>query len=515
MDPQSTNKTIAKNTLSLYLRMMVTMVISLYTSRVILQTIGIDDYGIYQAVGGIVGFLSFLNSALATGSSRFLTIALGRKDKGQLRRIFSTVFLVHLALAVLIIILAETVGLWFLYNEMLIPAERMTAAIWVFHISIFTAAINITQVPYTGSITAHERFNLYAYISIIEAVLKLIIVFMLYIGNYDKLILYANLYFVLQVSIQIFYRFYCHSHFEECSVKLTFDRKIFSPIAKFSGWSLIAQTTIALNNQGVLLLLNIFFSPAIVAARAISLQVDGIVKQFVNNFKTASNPQIIKKYAAGDIEGSKHLLLQTSILAYFLILILAVPVACIAEPLLKLWLVEVPDYSIQFLQLIVFANIFGVFDSCFYQAFYASGRLKENALLSPALNLSRFIIVYFCFKNGSSPLVMSYAAIVLNFIISWIAKPLLMIRYFGYKWKDFLDVYSTCIKVAIPTIIISFYAYQYISPLLNSRLIAQVFIIGGISFLSAIISIWYLGLSKSIKRKVIDIVIKKIQIIKN
>lgn len=255
----SSNKTIVKNTAFLYFRMMLTMIISLYTSRVILQILGVDDFGIYQAVGGIVGFLSFINSALSTGSSRFLTFELGVGNLEKLKRVFSTTLTVHIVIALVIIIIAETVGLWFLYNKMIIPPERMNAAVYTFHISILTAVFTLTQVPYNASIIAHEKMSVFAYMSIVEVSAKLLIVYLLGIGSIDKLKLYATLLFVVQISLMIFYRYYCGKHFKETVYHLIFDRMIFKSIASFSGWSLFANSAIALNNQGILLLLNMFF----------------------------------------------------------------------------------------------------------------------------------------------------------------------------------------------------------------------------------------------------------------
>lgn len=502
MKEKTSSKTIAKNTMFLYFRMMLTMAISLYTSRVILKTLGVDDYGIYQAVGGIVGFMSFLNSALSTGSSRFLMFALGKGDQDELKNTFSTVLLVHIILAVIIIIVAESAGLWFFYHKMVIPEERMTAALAVFHLSILTAAVNITQVPYSGCIQAHEKFSLYAYVSIIESMLKLLIVYLLYIGSYDKLILYAILTFVVQTGLRVYYRYYCSSHFEECKFGWVFDKAIFTPIAKFSGWSLFSNISIVLNNQGVLLLLNMFFSPTVVAARALSLQVDGVVKQFVNNYKSASNPQIIKRYAAGDEEGSKQLMLQTSKMSFFLLLIIVTPVMILAEPFMSIWLGTVPEYTTIFLQLILIANLFGVFDSCFYQVFNASGRLKENALVSPTIGIIKFIIVYFLFKMDYSPLALSYAAIVMNFIISWIVKPYLIVHLFKYKWSDFFRMYLICLKVTIPTIIINYGLYLFLGNCEGVNLINALTIFF-ISVFSVLFFVWYLGLDTNMRHKMV------------
>lgn len=258
---QSSNKIIAKNTIFLYIRMLFVMLVALFTSRVILQKLGIDDYGIYQTVGGIVGLLSFINSALSSGSSRFLTYELGRNDKDRLQRTFSTTLTIHIIIAAIIVLIAETAGLWFLYNKLLIPLDRMDAAIYVFHVSILTAVFSLTQVPYNASIISHERMAVFAYIGIVEVLSKLAILYLLDIGSYDKLKLYATLLFIVQVSLMLFYRFYCQRHFAETVFRLSIDRQILKPIASFSAWSLFANGAIALNSQGILMLLNIFFRP--------------------------------------------------------------------------------------------------------------------------------------------------------------------------------------------------------------------------------------------------------------
>ena len=321
MPIQSNNKTIAKNTIFLYFRMFVTMIISLFTSRVVLQTLGVDDYGIYQAVGGIVGFMSFVNNALSTGSSRFITFGLGEGNQDKLQRIFSTTMTVHICLAVIIVVIAETVGLWFLYNKLVIPPERMDAAVLTYHFSIVTAFFSLTQVPYGACIIAHEKMTIYAYTSVIGSALNLAVVFLLLISPFDKLVFFAALLCLLSVGMNLFLRYYCVRRFHEARFRFFIDKKILKEIAGFSGWSLFANGSIALNNQGVLVLLNMFFSPAVVAARAISIQVNMAANQFVNSFQTAANPQIVKRYAAKDYDGSKKLLLQTTRFSYYLMLL--------------------------------------------------------------------------------------------------------------------------------------------------------------------------------------------------
>lgn len=504
----SDSKTIAKNTLFLYFRMFVTMIISLYTSRVVLQTLGVDDYGIYQAVGGVVGLLSFINGALATGSSRFLTYTMGFGDESKLRRVFSTTLTAHVVLAVIIIIIAETVGLWFLYNKMVIPAERMSAAVYAYHLSIVTAFFTITQVPYSATIIAHERMSVYAYVSIVEAILKLIIVYLLVIGDVDKLKLYATLFCLVQVGIIIFYRVYCTRQFSEVSMHLSIDSNTFKEVAGFSGWSLFATGAIALNNQGVLLLLNLFFAPAVVAARSISIQVNTIVNQFVTNFQTASNPQIVKLYAAGDYQGSKNLLLKTTKISYYLMLIIALPIVLTSETLLGLWLGVVPDYAAVFLQLVVVQSLFQVFDVSFYRALYAKGRIKENALISPAIGFIQFPIVYILFKIGCSPVALSWASLVTYAIVGLIIKPVLVIKIVDYHWQDILSVFAPCILVTLTSVPIPVFVL-YILQRHCSGVFLSFILLCLVSIICVIVSVWWIGLDKGMKRIVLDFVFSK------
>lgn len=501
----STNKTIAKNTVFLYFRMMLTMIISLYTSRVILQVLGVDDFGIYQAVGGIVGFLSFINNALSTGSSRFITFGLGEGNPQKLKNTFSTTLTAHICLALLIVVLAETLGLWFLNNKLSIAPERLDAAKFVFHLSILTAFFSLTQVPYNACIIAHEKMGIYAYVSIIEAALKLLIVYLLNIGNVDKLKLYAFLLCLIHVGIVLYYNIYCTRHFEETKFRIFFDRKLFKEIAGFSGWSLFANASVALNSQGILILLNMFFSPAVVAARAISLQVNSAANQFVLNFQTAANPQIVKRYAAKDYEGSKQLLLQTTKFSFYLMLLLSLPICLGAKQLLSIWLGSVPDYTVIFLQLVIVQSLFCVFDTSFYRALYAKGRLKENALISPLLSFIRFPIIYLLFKFGFSPVALSWASLITYAILGLIIKPILVIKIVDYKWNDVFSVFFPCLKVIACSLPLPlFFYYQY-----DSESIVSFAIVVFASVSSVAVSAWLVGIDQSMKHFVVELVKKK------
>ncbi|MBP3253714.1 MAG: polysaccharide biosynthesis protein [Bacteroidales bacterium] len=510
MSENTNNKRIAKNTMFLYIRMMMTMVIALYTSRVVLQVLGVDDYGIYQSVGGIVGFLSFVNSALSTGSSRFITYGLGEGNKEKLKKIFNTTQTSHILLALLIIVIAESLGYWFLHHKLIIPPERMEAAVWVFHLSIITVFFTLTQVPYNSCIIAHENMKIFAYVSIIEAVMKLLIVYMLLIGDIDKLILYAILQCVLQISIVVFYRIYCTKRYEETRFKLGIDKGIFKEIVGFSGWSLFANSAIALNNQGILLLLNIFFAPAVVAARSISIQVEMAAYQFMTNFQTATVPQIVKRYAQKDYEGSKMLLLDMTKYSFYLMLLLAIPIFFSAERLLSLWLGAVPPYTVIFLQIIIIQSLFQVFDTSFYKALYAKGQLRENALLSPTCLFINFVIVYILFKLGCSPVALSWSTMVCYAIIGLIVKPILLIRIVDYKWADVMFVVWPCLKVFVVSLIIPVGVSIYIKDIVLSEF-ATFAIIVTICVFSVASVVWFIGLTAEMRVRLMGVVKNKLQ----
>ncbi len=503
----SDNRTIAKNTVFLYIRMFVTMIISLYTSPVVLQILGIDDYGIYQAVGGIVGFLSFINSALSGGTSRFLTYELGTGNKGKLKNTFSTTLTVHILLAIVVVLLGESIGLWYFNTKMVIPDDRFNAATWVFHLSMLTAIISIISVPYNAAIIAHEKMKVFAYVGIVDAVSRLAIVYALVVGDIDKLVLYAILLFLNQFAFFLFYVYYCRKSFEESDYKFFYiDKKLFKEIFSFSSWGLLAGGSIALNSQGILLLLNFFFAPAVVTARSISLQVYSVANQFVNNFRTAANPQIVKQLAAGDIAGSHRLLLQSTEFSYYLMLVLCLPICLLAAPLLNLWLVEVPEYTVPFLQLVIIQSLFQVFDTSFYTALFAKGRIKENALISPTIGLLRFPIVFVLFKMGCSPLALSWASLITYMIAGCVIKPLLIIKIAEYSWKEVLGTMRTCLFVtliAVPIPLVAYIILNVEKSLWHSAIVLLV------SLVSVAASIWFVGLTKNMKEMLLTAVKSK------
>jgi len=502
MKTQSGNKTIAKNTVFLYVRMLFVMLVTLYTSRVILQVLGIDDYGLYQTVGGVVGFLSFISNALATATSRFITFVLGRGGEKDLTNTFSTTLTTHILIGLGVALLAETMGLWYVYNKMVIPEERFDVALVVFHFSIITAFISIIQIPFNAQVIAHEKMSVFAYIGIYEAVSKLGIVYLISIGNWDKLIVYALLLFLVSLSMFIFYVLYCKNYFLETSFRLGIDKKLFKEIFCFSGWSLFANGAIALSNQGILLLLNLFFAPAVVTARSISLQVSNVAGQFVQNFRTAANPQIVKRFAAGDLQGSKNLLLDSTKYSYYLMLIIALPLFLLSEPLLNLWLVEVPEYTVVFLQIVVVQSLFQVFDSSFYTALYAKGRIRENALLSPTIIFICFPIVYLLFRFGASPVALSWAYLISYALLGMIIKPILINKIADYNWHEIYSVYKVCLFVSLTALPVPLYLYYSFG--VNTFGGGMMVLV--VSLLSVVVSVWMLGLSKDMRQRLLTAV---------
>lgn len=507
----TSSKTIAKNTIFLYIRMLFAMAVSLYTSRVILDVLGVDDYGLYQAVGGVVAMLSFLNGALSHGTSRFLTFELGTGNYEKLKRTFSSVMTVHIILGIFVVLVAETAGLWFVKHKLVIPDERMDAAILAYHFSILTAVIHIIQVPYNSSIIAHERMNVYAYVSILDVVLKLGICYLLNIGGLDKLILYAGLLCTVQACIAMTYRVYCKRKFAEASYKPIWDWSILKEVLGYSGWNLFANTAIALVTQGANILLNMFFTSATVTAMSISNQVNAAAQQFVNSFRTAANPQIVKKYAVGDLEGSQRLLLTSTKFSLYLMLLLAMPIFLVSEELLAIWLKEVPEYTNIFVRITIVTCLFQVFDTSFYTALYAKGRIRENAMISPTILFLLFPIVYLLYKNGAPPTILSWGLLVSYAILGLIVKPLLIIKIAGYKRKDILSVFWDCFKVVVIAAIVPFILAYYANGMFDS-VILKFIVLVIVSLTSVGVTVWFIGFTPALRSMVLSFIRGKIKL---
>ena len=408
------NKRIAKNTLLLYVRMLFTMAVSLFTSRVILNTLGVEDYGINNVVGGIVTMFSVLSGSLSSSISRFITFELGKGNIERLKTIFSTGVNIQLGMSVLIIIIAEAVGIWFLNAKMNIPADRMVAANWVFQCAILTFVLNLLSVPYNAAIIAHEKMSAFAYISVVEVTLKLIIVYMLTISPFDRLKTYAVLLLCVGAVIRFIYGYYCKRHFEECTYHLVFDKPVLKEMTGFAGWNFLGNGSYMLNTQGINILMNLYFGVAVNAARGIATQVDAALKQFVNNFTTAVNPQITKSYAQGDLDYMHKLVCRSAKFSAFLMLFFAIPILLETQSILTIWLKTVPEYAAIFLQLIIISSFVDtVLANSLVTSMFATGNIKRYQIIVTTIGCLVFPFSWIAFQLGFQPEI----AYVLYFII--------------------------------------------------------------------------------------------------
>ena len=449
----SSNKRIAKNTLMLYFRMIIILGMRLYTSRIILNTLGVEDYGIYNVVGGIVIMLSFLNSAMTTGTTRFLSFELGRGEFIKMARVFSMSLNIHAMIAVVIFILAETVGLWFLNTHLNIPAERMNAANWAYQFSILTFMVAVLSIPYHALIIAHERMNVYAYVSIVEVSLQLFIVFMLQWFGYDKLKLYSVLVFMVSLIIRGIYGLYSNRNFKESRYKFIWDRSLFKTLMSFAGWNLWGNAAGVLSGQGVNMLLNIFFGPAVNAARGIAYSVKAAVHQFVNNFQTAMKPQIIKTYASNDLKYMHKLISQGAKYSFFLLLFLSLPILLETKIILKIWLKIIPEYTIIFTQLVILNELISSLSGPLMTAAHASGRIKNFQLTVGGLLFLILPFSWIFLKLGYPPQVTIYISIFFS-VLALIARLWILRNLVHLNIKDFfVDVVSKTIIVGFTAMI--------------------------------------------------------------
>lgn len=504
----SSNRTIFKNTILLYFRLALVTVVGLYASRVILQTLGVDDFGIYNVAGSAVALFTFLSGALGQSSSRYITVEIGKvknDDINDLLRCFKTTRTIHGILAIIIGIVCETLGLWILHKSS-IPADRQMAAFWVFQISTVTAMINVTQIPFNALIIAHERMGVFAVASIFESLAKLGVCFMLIISPIDKLIYYAILLFVVQLSVFLFYRIYCTKKFAECKLGYRLDKDFFKPILSFSFWSLFGGLAYSALTQGTTILVSFFFSPAIVAARSIANQVKGHVTVFVTNFRTAINPQIIKRHAAGEIESSKELLFLSTNVTFYLMLVFVLPLVFESRFVLELWLADVPEYTVEFTQIALLEMLFYVYDVTFFQIFQATGRLKENALICPLVDFVGLAVVYIMYIMGAGVLVIAWCMVILTMLEGMLIKPFLAVKLFGYSWKEFFVVFVNNIKVCICAIVLPLAIY-----LLFEKTVLNNCIVIMISVISVLLSSFFIGLNNSERIKVKELIITKIR----
>ena len=429
MIPQK--RRLVKNTLYLYIRMFLSMVLSLFVSRIVLKELGIIDYGIYGAVGGIVILFSFLNSSLSGATSRFITIELGSNNLNRLNRVFSVAFFEHLGIAALILVVSETLGLWIVNNYLVIPYDRLATANLVYQMSIITLILTVVEIPYRACIIAHEQMNVYAFIEIVRVVLKFGVAYLLIVATFDKLGLFSVLVLVLELIVLIIYIIYCFKKYIECHIKSIWDKELFKVMTVYSGWDLYGNMSLIARNQGVALILNIFFGPAMNAAFSVSSQAGNAVLSFASNVTVAVKPQIIKAYAQKDLTLMANLL-HHAVRANLLILFyLTIPILLELHFLLDLWLHVVPGYSVIFCSLILILNLFASSSGIIVSAIHATGELKRMSLIVGTLNLSVIPISFIVFSIAPERPWIPFAINVVSVFLGLISNALIVSKKVG------------------------------------------------------------------------------------
>jgi O-antigen/teichoic acid export membrane protein len=449
---RSDNKRIVKNTIFLYVRMVVLIFINLIVSRLVLQLLGADDYGLYQVVGGIVLIFSVVNGALSAGSSRFITVALGKGDAEELKKVFNTSFECHLMLSFLILILCETIGLWYVNKIMVIPDGRMTAANWLFQFSVLSCFLSITQVPYSADIIAHERMDVYAYMGLGEGFYKLLLVGLLFLfNNADLLILYGALMCTWNVFAQIFYRFFCYKLYPETHLTIVKDKPLLKKILSFSFWDVVGNFSATGNTQGVNLLINKFFGVVYNAAYGITNQVNNVLNQFVSNFMTAVNPQITKDYARGEIGKMKELVYMSSKMAFVLFSLVGIPFLMESDYILDLWLKDVPDKTSVFLRFAIIYGMIRSFAKPVVTAVHASGNIKWLNIYAGGVSVVTVIPLTLLAYLGGMPIESGYYVLILSGLLSNLAELYCLHREIHeYGVIDYLKkVYVPCITISL------------------------------------------------------------------
>ncbi len=419
---------IAKNALFLYLRTLVSTLVGLYTSRVVLNTLGVEDYGIYGLVGGCIGMFTFLNASLAGATSRFITFELGRGNFERLRDTFSSAVMVHLVLGVVIAVLAETVGMWFLMNKLVIPEDRMFAAQMLIHTSVIGLLVSIGTVPLSGCVVAHEHFLFYAYTDLLSSFLKLGIVYLLALASYDKLIFYTWLQLgvtVLMVGINIIY---CWRHFPETHFRFVWDKSILQSLLSFSGWDLFGNMSVTARNQGMNFIINMFFGVVYNAASSVALTVQGSIMAFCSNFNTAFRPQIIKQYSAGDNVGSISLLYTSAKISALLLAVISVPAFVEMDIIMVWWLKNPPASAPLFCRILLVASCFNIVEYNLNVGIHATGRMRKMSVLTGLCFLGHLPLLWVGYKMGF-PVELNYYIMIFTYCSSSTIKACLLRRY--------------------------------------------------------------------------------------
>ncbi len=498
------NKRIAKNTLMLYVRMLVLMFVGLYTSRIVLQALGENDFGIYNVVGGVVSMFTIISGALNSAVQRFITFEMGKEDSSGLTKVYSTAVTIQFLLALIVVAVAEPVGLWFIENEMTIAPDRIQAAKYVLHFSLLAFVINLMSIPQMASITAHEKMSAYAWIGLFDGFLRLGVAFLIMRSSSDRLVFYAALMAGVMLLVRLSYGIYCRINFPECRYRPEFDGKLMKEMFSFAGWNFIGVTSSVLRDHGGNILVNLFSGPAVNAARGVALQLNGAVQGFVTNFMTAVNPQITKSYASGDDAYLHSLLRRSSRMSFCLLFVLAVPVLFNTEYLMGLWLKDVPDHAVLFVQLFLCFAMSESISNPLITAMLATGKIRDYQIVVGGIQLLNVPVSYILLKCGAMPEITVVVAIVLSQVCFFVR--LIMLRgMIGLDVKRYLsEVYLRILGVAavgvvIPLLVNGYINYDFAGFCLNVL----------ICVVSAVLSVLCVGLLGSERKEIKSFVMRR------
>lgn len=501
------NQRIAKNTLLLSFRMVVLMVVTLYTSRVVLNQLGVVDFGVYNVVGGIVAMLSFLNSSMTNAVQRFFSYAIGEADSEKLNRYFNVSLVAHVLISIIVVVLAELLGIWYLHNFINIPIERIETSNWVFQFSLLSSVFTILTVPYNSMIIAKERMGVYAYLSVFDAILRLGIAYILTVTVWDKLKVYSVMMAIVPLVVLVFYYIYCRRNFKECRIRRNGNWTTLREITGFASWNVFGEISWLLTDQGVNLLINYFCGPAINAARAIGTQVNMAVYRFVQNFQVAVNPQIIKLYAAEDIDAMKKLVFQASRFSFFLLLTLSLPFLFTMETILGIWLKEVPAKTDIFCRLFLVCTLVQTIPNLLAQVARAYGKIRKYTMMISTIMFFIFPLSFIVLYLGSSPemtvVIAIIAQIILIFIRMYLIKGMIGMGYMEFtKEMIWPSLKVTVLSVVIPLL---FSLFMYKSLFTSFVLIC-------VSISSTLIVSFYVGMTSSEQKYIIKSVRSKLKI---
>lgn len=506
-ESQSNNKRIARNTLFLYLRMFVMMLASLFTSRIVLDILGAADYGLNNIISGIVVLFSFLNSALLSATQRYLNFYLGKNDYKQTNIVFCMSLNTYMLLSVVVLVLGETIGLWFVNTHLNIPSERMYAAQWVYQFTLVQFIINLLRVPYNASIIAYEKMNFYAYISLVEVLAKLLVVYTLYISSFDKLIVYSFLYTIIPLIIAFCYKIYCNKYFETTRYKIIWEKRTFKDMFSFSGWSLFGSLSNLAAQQGINILINIFYGVTVNAAAGIANQISTNVYGFISNFQTAFQPQIVKTYAAKEVENFHKLIFQTSKFSYFMVIVLVMPILFTTDSLLDIWLKDTPEYTAIFCRLILIFLSMEAVSAPLWMSVQATGKIRNYQILMAVLIFLNFPIAYVALKVGLPVYFVWIVRIFVNFIT-------ISARCLYMKRKMDFPLYQYFLRVLLPIALVTILALPipFILNFVVTTFWPNLIVVGLGTVLFTLIDVYIVGLNSTEKNIVKGMILKKCKI---